>query len=43
MKATDAVKRAVKIAKEALEKQGHKLVPFNVTFEEYKTFRTFFY
>lgn len=40
---TYSVKRSIKIAKEALEKKGHKLVPFNLTEEEYKTFKLLFF
>ena len=43
LKATDAVTRAVNIAKEALEKKGHTLIPFQLTKEEYYTFKMFFF
>lgn len=34
MPATTAVKRAVQIAKEALETHGFELIPFNFTIDE---------
>lgn len=38
-----AMKRAVKEAKEALERQGHELVPFELSTEEWTEIQTVLY
>jgi len=40
---TEAVKRSVRMAKEALESQGYELVPFVVTAEEMESVRDTFF